>query len=53
VASILHRLQLQLDYFGNPAGYMPLLSLQATMRLYDLKTKDALRTLLLAGPGAG
>lgn len=48
VASILHRLQLQLDYFGNPAGYMPLLSLQATMRLYDLETKDALRTLLLA-----
>jgi hypothetical protein len=26
---------------------MPLLSLQATMRLYDLETKDALRTLLL------
>jgi hypothetical protein len=48
VAAILHRLRLQLDYFGNPAGYMPLLSLQATMRLYDLETKDALSTLLLA-----
>ena len=48
VASILHRLRNQLDYFGNPAGYMPLLSLQATMRLYDLETRDALRTLLLA-----
>lgn len=48
VAAILHRLRLQLDYFGNPAGYMPLLSLQATMRLYDLETKDALRMLLLA-----
>jgi hypothetical protein len=48
VASILHRLRLQLDYFGNPAGYMPLLSLQSTMRLYDLETQDALRTLLLA-----
>jgi hypothetical protein len=48
VASMLHRLRTQLDYFGNPAGYMPFLSLQATMRLYDLETKDALRTLLLA-----
>lgn len=48
VASILHRLRNQLDYFGNPAGYMPLLSLQATLRLYDLETEDALRTLLLA-----
>ncbi|HEY0320579.1 MAG TPA: SH3 domain-containing protein [Pyrinomonadaceae bacterium] len=48
VATILHRLRLQLDYFGNPAGYMPLLSLQATMRLYDLETDYALRMLLLA-----
>ena len=48
VASMLHRLRTQRDYFGNPAGYMPFLSLQATMRLYDLETKDALRTLLLA-----
>jgi hypothetical protein len=48
IASMLHRLRTQLDYFGNPAGYMPFLSLQATMRLYDLETKDALRTLLLA-----
>jgi cell fate (sporulation/competence/biofilm development) regulator YlbF (YheA/YmcA/DUF963 family) len=48
VASMLHRLRTGLDYFGNPAGYMPLLSLQATLRLYDLETKDALRTLLFA-----
>lgn len=48
VASMLHRLRNQLDYFGNPAGYMPFLSLQATLRLYDIETKDAVRTLLLA-----
>ena len=48
VATMLHRLRTQLDYFGNPAGYMPFLSLQATLRLYDLDTKDALRTLILA-----
>jgi len=48
VASMLHRLRTQLDYFGNPAGYMPFLSLQASMRLYDLETKDAIKTLLLA-----
>ncbi len=47
IATMRHRLHLQLDYFGNPAGYMPLLSLQATLRLYDLDTKDAVRTLLL------
>jgi hypothetical protein len=48
VAGMLHRLRNQLDYFGNPAGYMPFLSLQATLRLYDIETKDAVRTLLLA-----
>jgi len=48
IAGILHRLRNNLDYFGNPAGYMPFLSLQATLRLYDLETKDAIRTLLLA-----
>lgn len=48
VAAQLQRLQMQLDYFGNPAGYMPLLSLQGTMQLYDITTRTALRTLLLA-----
>ncbi|HTI70323.1 MAG TPA: SH3 domain-containing protein, partial [Candidatus Limnocylindria bacterium] len=48
IAGMLHRLRNQLDYFGNPAGYMPFLSLQATLRLYDLETGDAIRTLLLA-----
>jgi hypothetical protein len=48
VATLLQRLRNQLDYFGNPAGYMPLLSLQASMRLYDLETKDALRMLMLS-----
>jgi hypothetical protein len=48
VAGMLHRLRNQLDYFGNPAGYMPFLSLQATLRLYDIETRDAVRTLLLA-----
>ncbi len=48
VATQLQRLQSHLDYFGNPAGYMPLLSLQGNMRLYDIESSTALRTLLLA-----
>lgn len=47
VASILQRIQNNLDYFGNPAGYMPFLSLQGSMQLYDVESKRALQTLLL------
>jgi hypothetical protein len=48
IATLLQRLRLQLDYFGNPAGYMPQLSLQGAMRLYDIEAQSALRALLLA-----
>jgi hypothetical protein len=47
VASMLHRARGHLDYFGNPAGYMPLLSLQGAIKLYAGETRRALRTLLL------
>ncbi|MDA0525774.1 hypothetical protein [Methanococcoides alaskense] len=49
VASMLQRLRGHLDYFGNAAGYTPLLSLQGTIKLYAEETRRALRTLLLAG----
>ncbi len=48
VASMRQRLISKLDYFGNPAGYAPLLSLTSAMRAYDLKSDAALRTLLLS-----
>jgi hypothetical protein len=47
VASMQNRLHGHLDYFGNPAGYTPLLSLQGSIKLYEGETKRALRTILL------
>jgi len=47
VAAMLQRLRGHLDYFGNAAGYTPLLSLQGTIKLYAEETQRALRTLLL------
>jgi hypothetical protein len=47
VASMLTRLNGHLDYFGNPAGYTPLLSLQGSIKLYEGETRRALRTMLL------
>lgn len=49
VAAMLQRLHGHLDYFGNAAGYTPLLSLQGTIKLYTEETQRALRTLLLVG----
>lgn len=49
VAAMLARLRAHLDYFGNAAGYMPLLSLASTLELYRKETESALRLLLLAG----
>jgi hypothetical protein len=48
IAMLRQRLEAGLDFYGNPAGYMPLLSLTGALRLYDFDTKTALRTLLLA-----
>ncbi|HSJ10864.1 MAG TPA: hypothetical protein VK928_13155 [Longimicrobiales bacterium] len=48
VAAMLQRLRAHLDYFGNGAGYRPLLSLRGTAQLYEQETGRALRTLLLA-----
>ena len=49
VAAMLQRLRGHLDFFGNAAGYTPLLSLQGTIKLYAEETRRALRTLLLVG----
>jgi flagellin-like hook-associated protein FlgL len=49
VASMLTRLRGHLDYFGNAAGYTPLLSLAASVRLYANESERALKLLLLAG----
>lgn len=49
IAAMLQRLRGHLDYFGNAAGYTPLLSLAGTIKLYEEETKRALRTILVAG----
>lgn len=49
IASMLARLRGHLDYFGNAAGYTPLLSLSSTVKLYGEETKRAMRLLLVAG----
>ncbi|HEV2839766.1 MAG TPA: hypothetical protein VGW39_00430, partial [Chthoniobacterales bacterium] len=49
VASMLARLRGHLDYFGNAAGYTPLLSLPASVKLYANESERALKLLLLAG----
>lgn len=46
-ATLLHRLESHLDYYGNPAGWTPILSLQANLQLYENEITDALRTLVL------
>lgn len=47
-ASLLTRLNTQLDAFGNPFGFMPLLSLASTVRLHERQAERALEMLLLA-----
>ncbi len=49
VAAMLQRLRGHLDYFGNAAGYTPLLSLAGSIKLYEEETRRALRTVLVAG----
>lgn len=46
-ATLLHRIESQLDYFGNPVGWTPLFSLQAHMQMYDQEVDSGLQTLLM------
>ena len=48
IAAHLARLRAHLDYYGNPAGYQPTLSLAAHAVLYKSELDRGLRTLLLA-----
>ncbi|MFE3456985.1 hypothetical protein ACFXKD_05515 [Nocardiopsis aegyptia] len=48
IATLLLRDAAHLDYFGNPAGYSPLLSLSGSIRLYGNETKRALRMMLIS-----
>jgi hypothetical protein len=47
IESLLQRLASNLDYFGNPAGYVPLLSLQANLRAYENEVNSAIPILYM------
>lgn len=48
LAAMRNRLENRLDYFGNPAGWTPLLSIQANLRAYDNEVDRAMRALFLS-----
>ncbi|MEU0487616.1 SH3 domain-containing protein [Nocardiopsis sp. NPDC006139] len=48
IATLLLRDQAHLDYFGNPAGYSPLLSLAGSIQLYKDEAGRALRMMLIS-----
>ncbi|MFE3456622.1 hypothetical protein ACFXKD_03685 [Nocardiopsis aegyptia] len=48
ITTMLVRHRAHLDYFGNPAGITPLLSLSGSIKLYEEETERALRMMLLS-----
>lgn len=48
IATMLLRLSSHLDYFGNPGGFSPFLSLSSTIKLYEDETQRALKALILS-----
>jgi hypothetical protein len=49
LAAVSQRMAAGLDYFGNPAGYAPLLSLAGSFRQYQLELDSALEVLVFVG----
>jgi hypothetical protein len=45
---LLHRLANNLDYFGNPAGWVPMLSFEANLNLFRNEIEPAIRVLYLS-----
>ncbi len=48
ITAILHRIENKLDYFGNPAGWVPMLSFEFTRFLYDQEIDRAISAIYLA-----
>lgn len=48
LTSLINRLDGPYDYFGNPAGWVPMLSFQANMELFTKEIETAIRVLFLA-----
>lgn len=48
ISTMLLRLSSHLDYFGNPGGFSPFLSLSSTIKSYEDETQRALKALILS-----
>lgn len=48
IGSLLQRIDSPYDYFGNPAGWVPMLSFEANLKLYENEIKEAIHTMYLA-----
>ncbi|MET0621533.1 MAG: hypothetical protein ABW250_01000 [Pyrinomonadaceae bacterium] len=48
VASLVERIDGPYDYFGNPAGWVPKLSLESNLKLYQDEIESSIRTMFLA-----
>lgn len=48
IVTLLHRLENGLDYFGNPAGWVPMLSFEITKAFYDQEINRTVRILYLS-----
>ena len=48
IVTLLHRLENGLDYFGNPAGWVPMLSFEITKAFYDQEIGRTVRILYLS-----
>jgi pimeloyl-ACP methyl ester carboxylesterase len=46
--NIVHRIQNNMDYFGNPAGWTPMLSFESTKQLYENEIDSAINALYLS-----
>ena len=48
IETILHRLASNLDYFGNPAGWVPMLSFEANLLAFENEVEQSIPILYLA-----
>jgi hypothetical protein len=48
VSALIQRIDSPNDYFGNPAGWVPMLSFEANLRLYEEQIGEAIKTMYLA-----
>jgi hypothetical protein len=48
IQTLLHRISAGRDYFGNPAGWAPMLSFEANFSLFRSEIEPAIRTLYLS-----